>query len=119
MRLRSALAAAALTLGSVIPIYGAAPVAAADCTGGWNDFNGDGFTDIAVGDPGATVNGKAQAGVVRLIYGHGVAPQTLTQGQSMVGGGAETGDGFGTTVQIGDIDWDECVDLIVGVPAED
>jgi hypothetical protein len=119
MRLRTALAAAALMLGSVIPIYGAAPAAAAACTGGWNDFNGDGFTDIAIGDPGSTVNGKAQAGVVRLIYGHGVAPQTLTQGQSMVGGGAETGDGFGTTVQIGDIDWDECVDLIVGVPTED
>jgi hypothetical protein len=119
MRLRPALLAAALTLGSVIPFYGAVPASAAGCEGGWNDFNGDGFTDIAVGDPGATVNGKAQAGAVRVIYGHGVAPQTFTQGMSTVGGGAETGDGFGTTVQIGDIDWDECVDLVVGVPSED
>jgi hypothetical protein len=111
--------AAALTLGSLVPLSAAAPAVAEDCQGGWNDFNGDGFTDIAIGDPGATVNGKPQAGLVRVIYGHGVAPQTLTQGQSMVGGGAETGDGFGTLVQIGDIDFDECTDLIVGVPAED
>ncbi|GAA2096897.1 FG-GAP repeat protein [Actinomadura alba] len=119
MRLRPALVAAALTLGSVIPIYGAVPASADGCEGGWNDFNGDGFTDIAIGDPAATVNGKAQAGAVRLIYGHGVAPQTFTQGMGMVGETAETGDGFGTNVQLGDIDWDQCVDLIVGVPSED
>jgi hypothetical protein len=93
--------------------------AASGCEGGWNDFNGDGFTDTVVGDPGAATDGKAAAGAIRMIYGHGVAPQTFTQGMSAVGDSAEAGDGFGAAVQFGDIDWDECVDLVVGVPAED
>jgi hypothetical protein len=119
MRLRPALAVAALVFGSVIPFCVAAPALAIDCEGGWNDFNGDGFTDIAISDPGATVNGVTGAGAVRLIYGHGVAPETFTQGTNAVGDVAEADDGFGSIVQLGDADSDECVDLIVGVPAED
>ncbi len=34
-----------------------------------SDFNGDGLSDTVVADPYATVNGKAQAGRVIVLYG--------------------------------------------------
>ena len=34
------------------------------------DFNADGFRDLAVGSPGQTVGGSANAGAVNVIYGH-------------------------------------------------
>ena len=34
-----------------------------------SDFNGDGYADLAVGVPDATVNGKAKAGYVNLVWG--------------------------------------------------
>ena len=37
----------------------------------------------------------------------------------MVGGGPETDDGFGSVIQLGDVNLDECTDLIIGVPSED
>lgn len=34
-----------------------------------NDLNGDGFDDTVVGDPYATVNGKAEAGSITVLFG--------------------------------------------------
>ena len=34
-----------------------------------SDFNGDGYADLAVGVPDATVSGKAKAGYVNLVWG--------------------------------------------------
>ena len=34
-----------------------------------SDFNGDGYDDAAVGDPYATVNGRAEAGAVTVLLG--------------------------------------------------
>src|SRR5690348_12250214 len=49
-----------------------------------SDFNGDGFIDVAVADPEASVGGAAQAGAVHIRYGvagkiGGGADTTLTQ----------------------------------------
>ncbi|MBC6458192.1 hypothetical protein [Actinomadura sp. HBU206391] len=118
MRLRAALAAAALTAGLSLPLSVAGAASASDCASG-PDFNGDGRSDLVVGDPGASVDGIADAGAVRVIYGGGVTPQSLTQGMGLVGDGAEAGDGFGAVVTTGDVDDDQCVDVVVGVPAED
>lgn len=38
-------------------------------TAATSDFNGDGYADLAVGMPDATVNGKAKAGYVNLVWG--------------------------------------------------
>src|SRR6266487_2071769 len=44
------------------------------------DFNGDGFADLAIGEPGATVGGFASAGDVIVIYGSGGGLTTTTAG---------------------------------------
>src|SRR4029434_2828292 len=33
------------------------------------DFNGDGFADLAISEPGAAINGHANAGNVIVVYG--------------------------------------------------
>jgi hypothetical protein len=57
------------------------------------DFNGDGFTDLAVGVPGENVGATADAGVVELFYGGGeglpgVGNQLLRQGAAGMAGAA-------------------------------
>src|SRR3989442_15260083 len=42
------------------------------------DFNGDGFADLAIGEPGATVGGFAAAGDVIVIYGSSNGLTTTT-----------------------------------------
>ncbi|HXI30189.1 MAG TPA: FG-GAP and VCBS repeat-containing protein, partial [Vicinamibacterales bacterium] len=78
------------------------------------DFNGDGFTDLAVGDPMAgaagavyVVNGKARAALASVI------PATSAD---TVFSGVDGGDGAGTTVDAADFDGDGRSDLIVGAP---
>src|SRR5207247_8297395 len=44
------------------------------------DFNGDGFADLAIGEPGATVGGHASAGDVIVIHGSGGGLTTSTAG---------------------------------------
>ncbi|MEE1757523.1 FG-GAP repeat protein, partial [Streptomyces sp. SP18BB07] len=41
-----------------------------------DDFNGDGYADLVVGAPNATISGKAKAGYVAVLYGSksGVSP---------------------------------------------
>ncbi|MGI5233256.1 FG-GAP repeat domain-containing protein [Actinoallomurus sp. CA-142502] len=87
-----------------------------------SDFNGDGFTDVAVGEPGANVGAAAQAGVVHVRYG--VAGKTgggedTTVTQADTGETAEAGDRFGSVLAVGYVDGDGCADLVVGVPDED
>ena len=84
-----------------------------------------GDTDTVVADPYATVNGQAEAGRVNVLYGdadglvgEGYA-QLVNQGSASVGGIAESGDRFGFSVAVADIDCDEYTDLVVGTPYED
>ncbi|GLF95327.1 FG-GAP repeat protein [Streptomyces yaizuensis] len=89
-----------------------------------DDFDGDGYRDIAVAAPSGTVNGVVRAGHVSVLYGSkSGAPyqrrQLFHQDLPGVPGGAETGDGFGEALATGDLDRDGYTDLIVGTPGED
>ncbi|MEU9467777.1 hypothetical protein AB0D78_14150 [Streptomyces avermitilis] len=122
MRSRTLLLAATLTTGLLTTLpttpASAAPSALSD------DFNGDGYRDLAVGAPDATVSGKESAGAVVVLYGSASGPGTtkkllISQNTTGVEGAAEAGDAFGSSVASADLDADGYADLLVGAPYED
>lgn len=101
-----------------------APASPATVTGEHDDFNGDGYPDLVVGAPSATVGGKRAAGYVAVLYGSKSGVTTakravFSQNSAGVPGTAETGDAFGDSVAGGDLDGDGYADLAVGTPGED
>ena len=128
--LRTTLATAAATalaaglLTAVTGTAAAADHAAPAANGRQGDFNGDGYRDLAVAAPAATVDGKKGAGAVTVLYGsaHGVDASrrtTLTQNSPGVPGAAEAGDLFGASLATGDFNSDGFADLAVSAPYED
>ncbi|SFM64364.1 FG-GAP repeat-containing protein [Streptomyces sp. cf124] len=106
----AALALAVTGLGA--PSAGAAPSGLAD------DFNGDGYRDLAIGTP------KASGGTVTVLFGSasGVSRTrfvNVTQNTPGVPGTAESVDKFGENITSGDVDHDGYADLIVGAPGEE
>lgn len=83
------------------------------------DFNCDGIVDTVVGDPKATVGGKANAGLVQVVYGGGKGTTTLHQDLPAIPGDAEPEDLFGENLATFDHNSDGCTDLVVGIPSED
>jgi hypothetical protein len=88
------------------------------------DFNGDSFTDLAVGAPTEDVGSVTDAGVVNVLYGSAngltsAGGQVFTQNSPGVGSSAERGDLFGFALTAGDFDDDGRADLAVGVRGED
>ena len=104
-----------------------ASAAANGCnTSSISDYNGDGYDDAAVGDPYATVNGKAQAGAVTVLFGD--ADGRIGEGgrkvftQATFGDIPQAGDRFGYDVALGRArnGWTSgCASLLIGSPGED
>ncbi|MFF1693408.1 FG-GAP repeat protein [Streptomyces sp. NPDC058257] len=118
----TALAATGLTL-PIAATASAAP-AAAPATPLAADFNGDGYDDLFVGVPSATVGGKAKAGAVSVVFGgeDGPGPHSvrrITQATVEVPGTPEAGDRFGGAVVAAHVDDDKYADLVIGAPGED
>ena len=87
------------------------------------DFNNDGYHDLAVGAPQDSVSGKANAGVVNVIYGSRKGLQSrdaiYSQNTRGVRGVSERNDFFGNALTAGDFNGDGRDDLAIGVPRED
>ncbi|MFJ7304686.1 FG-GAP-like repeat-containing protein [Streptomyces sp. NPDC099088] len=113
--------ATVLAGGLLIALPGAASAAP---SGLGDDFNGDGYRDLATGAPGAVAAGKAKTGAVVVNYGSasGISAarhKTTSQSSSGVPGASETSDRFGTELAHGDLNRDGYGDLVVGTPQED
>ena len=127
-RLKVVRAVSLLCGALLIPLLGVPDAMAAEilpCNTGrpYRDLNGDGFEDAVVGDPYATVNGRAEAGTVTILFGDDNleigegARRILTQAD--LGETPETGDHFGWSVALNRTDLDGCYGIIVGSPGED
>ncbi|CUW28464.1 FG-GAP repeat protein [Streptomyces reticuli] len=85
------------------------------------DFNGDGYGDLAVAAPYATVGGKTRAGYVAVLYGSAQglkAKKVYTQASPGVPGAVEKSDTFGSRLVTADLDGDGFTDLLVGAGGE-
>jgi hypothetical protein len=88
------------------------------------DFNGDEFDDLAIGEPGADVNGIDKAGAVHVLYGsfgrlRAAGNQLWSQDSPGILETAEADDQFAAALVTGDFDGDGFEDLAIGVPFED
>jgi hypothetical protein len=113
------LSALLLTLALYAPSYAQAASAPVD-------YNGDGFSDMAIGVPNEGINGKAEAGMVNVIYGSAAGlsatadpDQRFFQDSANVADTSEVDDHFGEALASGDFNGDGYTDLAIGVPDED
>jgi hypothetical protein len=87
------------------------------------DFNGDGYDDLAMGDPTIELNQPDDAGVVQVYYGGpagitGDDSQIFTQDTLGIAGDPGVSHQFGASVAGGDIDGDGLDDLVIGTPGD-
>ncbi|GAA3796225.1 FG-GAP repeat protein [Streptomyces coacervatus] len=127
---RAVLATAVLTASVAVTLTpvtssAAAPYKGANTAAVQDDFNGDGYRDLAVGAPYAANGSVEAAGAVVVLYGGPGASVSatrrtvITQATSGIPGDPEEYDRFGGTVADADLDRDGYADLIVGTPDED
>jgi hypothetical protein len=83
------------------------------------DFNGDGFADLAIGEPDATIGGAGGTGDVFILYGS-ASGVTTTESQiwdeANLGISVGAGDSFGAALASGDFNGDGYSDLAIGIP---
>ncbi|MFK4101394.1 FG-GAP and VCBS repeat-containing protein [Streptomyces sp. NPDC019531] len=111
------LVAGVLALGGIPALTGSAGAATAAPVR--DDFNGDGYKDLAVGAPIATVGGQKGAGYVTVMYGgpHGLTKDhrtIISRATSGIPGSPAAGENFGIQLSKGDLDGDGRTDLIIG-----
>jgi hypothetical protein len=87
------------------------------------DFDNDGFGDLAIGVPFEDVGTIDDAGAVTVLSGSATGlgaggGQLFSQNSPGILGAAESGDGFGSALGVGDFDNDGFDDLAIGVPSE-
>ncbi|MER5478335.1 FG-GAP and VCBS repeat-containing protein [Streptomyces sp. NPDC002734] len=95
---------------------------------GIGDIDHDGYGDIVSGfswdstyGDGSTIPYAAKGGKVWITYGSATGAGRIagiTQDTSGVPGASETEDGFGADLDLGDVNGDAYLDLVVGVPGE-
>lgn len=113
------LIAGVLALGGIPALAGSAAAAPQSVHSVKDDFNGDGYKDLAVGAPIATIDGKQGAGYVTVMYGgpHGLTKDhrtVISRSTSGIPGDPAAGENFGYQLSTGDLDGDGRTDLIIG-----
>lgn len=88
------------------------------------DFDGDGYSDLAVGSPHEDIGAVVRAGAVHILYGSSSGlttsdSQMWYQGNDSIRDTSEADDRFGSDLVAGDFDNDGYEDLAVGIPGED
>ncbi|MBT2677067.1 FG-GAP repeat protein [Streptomyces sp. ISL-14] len=76
-----------------------------------DDFNGDGYPDLAIGAPGTAPDGETRAGAVSVLYGSSGGLSTSRK-QVLNRAADEYNGGYGTQLQSADLDGDGYADLL-------